>query len=127
MRSIILIISLLFSIQAIACSVPINGQEIDEKINLESVGGFNYKVTVPKKVLHLDFGVTISLIYYEEGDSLRRAKEYEDLTPSLDGDEYSVSFEVPPKKGLIPYISVAWEPESCCLCAAIGRTRDITH
>jgi len=116
---------LFFSIQAWPCAVPIEGDEINNKIILEKIGTDNYKITVPKKMKHLDYGIKMSLIYYKNDDKFRVAKEHMELSPMLQGGFYIAQIKIYPIKDLIPYISVVWEPEFCCLCPAFGRSIDI--
>lgn len=101
------------------------GKDIDSAIEVEKIGKNEFRVITEQSVRGLDYGVTISLVYYQTGDKHRLSKFTEDFKAELISGHYVSVVKAQKKENYTPYIMVAWEPEMCCLCAAIGASDDL--
>ncbi len=119
------LLSSLFSFGAFACNQTYRGKEVDRHIKVKNLGDHSYEIIVPKKLNHLDYGVRMSVHYYRSGDVLQIVEKEQKLLPKLVGQHYTATSKILPEAGLIPYVSVLWQPEVCCECPAIGRSGDI--
>lgn len=123
MRTLIIIISILFSHASLACYAPRAGQEFDDLIKLEKLSGLNkYRVTVPRKLEDLN-DPEIAIAYTKNGITTHEDNEI--LVPSFTPATASAEFTLEQKGKGEPYISVSWSPKECCPCGIHARTKYI--
>ena len=123
MRTLIIIISILFSHASSACYAPRGGQEFDDLIKIEKLSGLNkYRVTVPRKLEDLN-DPEIAIAYTKGG--VTTYKDNETLIPSFTSATASAEFKLEQKNKGKPYIVVSWSPKECCPCGIDAKTKYI--
>lgn len=123
MRTLIIIISILFSHASLACYAPRAGQEFDDLIKLEKLSGLNkYRVTAPRKLEDLN-DPEIAIAYTKDG--IANYEDNELLIPSFTPATASAEFTLEQKGKGKPYISVRWSPKECCPCGIHAKTKYI--
>ena len=116
---------LLFPLVSLSCSAPHAGPDFDNLIRIEKTGFNEFKAMFPVKAKDLSFGVEVTVGYYPNGDEYRSAEYWKNVSTKKQGSDYVASFNLKKIDGYTPYVQVFWFPEKCCLCGAIGRSRDL--
>lgn len=121
----ILLSCLLFSNTALACTVPMMGPEFDKLIKVEKIEGNQFEATVKKEAAGLKYGISASIQYYAANSKHKMGEYTKKVFPREKGVNYVFTFDLKKIEGFIPYLHVFWNPKECCLCGAVGISKDL--
>ncbi len=121
-----LIVLLLASTSAFACTVPMMGTEFDKLIVVEKIAKNKFKATVSKNAKGLHYGAEATVEYYPANSEHRFGEYSKRVHLKVKDSNYVFTFELKKIEGHIPFLQVFWYPEQCCLCGAYGKSNDLT-
>lgn len=121
MKYLRFIIAFLFLVsEADACRVPDRAPKYDALINVTRIDARKFLISAPKRAFDLDFGLEISLAYFENGTAPYLPEFIRPIEVMDAGTIVKAELEVPIKSGFTPFVMAYWQPEYCCICGAIG-------